>query len=276
MHKIQLGAHLSISDGLFETFELAEQINADVVQIFVKSNRSWQAPDLNQKKINDLKMARKKYPKTQLVAHATYLINLATADQALATKSMLSLALELGACDAFGIPFLVLHPGSAKNLERNLALNLVGERLSEVLKKQKFHCKVLLENMAGQGTVLGTSFEELATIFNIANNKNVGYCLDTCHLFSAGYDIVKSGSEIIKEFNKICGIENLHMIHVNDSVNEQGSRVDRHANIGEGKIGKFALKKFIHQSNLEKALMVLETPLKDDGLGYKIEIESLR
>lgn len=275
MKNICLGAHLSIVEGFDSLFETAVKISATAVQIFLKSNRTWAPPNFSQAKVQEYLLVKQRHPQILVVAHANYLINFASERVDVRSKSVQSLFEELTVCDLLNIPYLILHPGSSGSVDKSFGLSLVIDGLNEVFSKKDFRVQILLENMAGQGSSLGTSFEELAFIRGgIISKKNIGYCLDTCHLYAFGYDLYNY-KELLADFDLICGINNLKMVHVNDSIGSFGSKKDRHANIGLGNISIDYLKKFLHSPEISKLPLILETPPSADYLNYKKEIRLL-
>lgn len=274
MSKLSIGTHLKISDGFEELFLQADFVNARVIQIFLKSNRSWSGPKFDKNKINSFFKLKSK--SLEVVAHAGYLINLAAAKEDILSKSIESLIDELERCDQLKIKYLVLHPGSHTSLSREEGLELLAESLNYVFQSsQNKTTMILLENMAGQGSSLGTTFEELALVFKmVKNKKRLGFCLDTCHLFAFGYefDSSKELDRLIDNFDKACGLENLRVVHLNDSKYSFGEKKDRHENIGLGKIGLKSLERFVNHKKLSHVYFILETPEVDGYKNYKNEI----
>lgn len=275
-----IGGHFSISNGFDSMLEIAENNNASAVQFFVSNNRSWQINYFTPERIASFKNSANKSKIKYFVVHATYLINLASINEEIIEKSKISLIQQLQLCDELNIPFLVLHPGSFTTGDRNHGIMRVAQSLNEIFGSQKFHCKILIENMAGQGSTVGVSFEELAEIRkNVENKTQLGFCLDTCHLFASGNNFLSKENldSLLNNFNNICGLENLFVVHLNDSEHSFDSRKDRHANIGSGKIGLINLKQFFHHELLNEKIFILETPWENNLIPrYKEEIKSLR
>ncbi len=276
MQKKLIGAHFSISKGFEDTFYHASECGATSVQIFLGSNRSWNLRQPDPSRIKEFQNAQKKFGIFSVIAHASYLINLAAAKELTLKKSIQALEEELLACDAYGIEYLVLHPGASTTLSKEEGLAQISQSLNHIFNKNNFTCTLLLETMAGQGTMLGASFEELATIHkNLKKPEKIGFCWDTCHLFSSGYALSSTEelNNLIKDFDKKCGLSNLKAIHLNDSKTAFDSRVDRHANINEGSIGLKSLKRMLDHEKLRNLPFILETPLKDESYSiYKDEI----
>ncbi|KKP36007.1 MAG: putative endonuclease 4 [candidate division TM6 bacterium GW2011_GWF2_32_72] len=271
-----LGAHMLISDGFDKAIEKGESINCTAIQIFTKSNRQWRAKQITEKEISDFKLAWKNSSVEVVIAHASYLINLASPDKDIQKKSIEALAIELERCEQLGIPYLVLHPGSSLESSIQDALLIVAENIDNALEQISTKTNILLETMAGQGSSLGKTFEQLAEIRkHIKHKEKIGFCFDTCHAFAAGYDFSnpKSYKIMWKHFDDVLGLANLKAIHVNDSKFDQGSQKDRHENIGKGKIGIEAFRLIMNDKNLINVPKILETPkdkdLKEDQINLK-------
>ena len=271
------GAHESIAGGVFNAVILGQKATCDTIQMFNKSSNQWRAKKLESKEIEELFRQIELTGVTVSVSHTSYLINIASPDQALNKKSFDALKEELERCGVLKIPNLVLHPGSHVGSGEETGMNLISEninRLFEALPDGKV-C-LLLETTAGQGTNLGYTFEQLAYMIDrVEDKKRVGVCLDTCHLFAAGYPIIdpKDYKKTIKHFDDVIGLDRLRIIHVNDSLKEFGSKKDRHEHIGKGHIGLDGISNFVNDKRLAKVPMVLETPKEDDLVE---DIENLR
>ncbi|MFH1565062.1 MAG: deoxyribonuclease IV [bacterium] len=262
-----LGAHVSIANGIFSAFGEAESLGCDVMQIFTKNSNQWSAKKLNRDDVLKFKEEASR-TKIRAIAHDSYLINLASPKSFILEKSINALSEELERCDELDIPYLIMHPGSHMGKGDEIGIKKVAESLNKVLDKNNFKVKILLETTAGQGTNLGYSFEQLAGIRKLVGKKNqIGFCIDTCHIFAAGYDLrTKAAYEkTISDFDKICGLKNLFAIHINDSKKDLGSRVDRHEHIGKGFLGKDAFKFLLNDERLINIPKILETP--NDGRG---------
>jgi len=279
LKNLLLGPHLSIADGFEELFLRADEVNASAIQIFLKSNRSWHGPSLTEQDAKSFFSAKKKSGVKTVVVHAGYLINLASGDKETVKKSIDSLLDELQRCEMLQIPYLVLHPGSHTTLQREDGLKQFAESLNYVLAQTQNKTTIIaIENMAGQGTSIGTTFEELSLILSmIKYKKRIGICLDTCHLFVFGYQFAteKQLNLLLDEFDKTCGLDLLKVIHLNDSKHDLLSRKDRHENIGRGKIGLLSLKRLLHYKKLSHLPFILETPDTDGYKTYGPEIASL-
>ena len=265
-HTLLLGAHISVSGGLYQAFSRGESIGCTTMQIFTKSNRQWACKPLTQEEITAFKQAWKNSFIQDIVVHAAYLINIASANPDVVNKSSRALKEELLRCEQLGIPYLVLHPGSNKTSPKQESLTQIAKQLDEVIESAPGKSMILLETMAGQGSNLCSQFEELAIVYKALKNKHrVGICFDTCHAFAAGYDMqTKEAYENVwKLFDQTIGLKLLKVIHVNDSKKELGSRVDRHEHIGEGKIGSEAFSLLFNDKRFFSIPKILETP-KDD------------
>lgn len=277
MQKI-IGGHLSISQGFDKMFSQASAVDANAIQIFISSNRSWDIKPISEEKKNLFLL--NKPENIVVIAHASYLINLASIKKDHLKKSEESLLQHLLNCDQLNIPYLVLHPGSVTTGNKPDGLIQMSNSLNEIYPKNKIKCKILLENMAGQGSVLGSTFEELAIIKKESGLGNkIGFCLDTSHLFGYGYKLstIEEINNLLAEFDNICGLENLFVVHLNDSKENFNSKKDRHENIGKGKIGLHPLQMLFNHQKLNETIFILETPWNsDDTNNYKEEIALLK
>ena len=272
----RLGAHVSVAGGVSKAFGRAAALGCDALQIFVKNASRWQAPPLEHTEVARFKEARAAQGCPPVVAHASYLINLAAANPATLERSWAALADELSRCRMLGIDALVLHPGAHVGQGEAAGLDLIATSLDGVLGMQPEGVKVLLENTAGQGTVLGSRFEHLAQIIaTVDAPARLGICLDTCHAFAAGYDLVNCYDAVLEDFGARLGWARLGCVHLNDSQHALGSRRDRHANLGAGSIGVEAFVRLASDARVA-APLVLETPLGADGLGHGRDLAALR
>lgn len=259
-----LGAHLTIAGGLYNAFWRAKEINANIMQIFTANQRQWKSKLISQKDLDLWNQSRKETPLTHLMSHASYLINLGSRDKELSSKSVNAFRKEIERCHLLHIDYLNFHPGSAKDQDKQECLDRVVESLVKCIPILELgRTRLLIETTAGQGTSVGSTFEEIAYIIQgVKNTIPIGVCIDTCHIFSAGYDIRgKTGwTNVLNEFEKKIGIPYLYAIHVNDSLYGLGSRKDRHANIGKGNIGIDSFKYMIQHPLLVHLPKYLETP----------------
>jgi len=274
-----LGAHVSTAGGAAKAFARGSDIGCESLQIFVKSPNQWRAKPLAQEDVDAFRAARAAAPQP-VVAHAAYLINLASPKEDVLERSKAALLDELQRCSALGVDGLVLHPGAHLGAGVDEGLERIARSLDEVLAADPgITTMVLLENTAGQGSTLGASFAELARVLELVDQKDkVAVCLDTCHAFAAGYDLASAEGyrATFDEFFEVLGRERLACVHLNDSKHPLGSRKDRHDNVGAGLIGLDFFARVIHDGALQGLAMVLETPLGDDDLGHKRDLETLR
>lgn len=261
--KLLLGAHMSIEGGFHNALERGESIGCTAIQIFTKSNRQWNAQPITQDVAILFKETLKKTNITYVMAHASYLINLASDKKETREKSINALTKELERCSILGIPHLVLHPGShiKQGVEEGLAHVING--INKAFEQSKNKTMILLETMAGQGSALGSTFEELAYIKEgISQKDRIGICVDTCHIFVAGYNLApaKEYKALWKKFDEIIGIKHLKAFHINDSKKEYNSHVDRHEDIGKGCIGKEGFSLIMNDPAFFEIPKILETP----------------
>lgn len=265
------GAHMSIAGGLHKAFDEAGRVGCDCMQIFVKNQRQWQAAPLSDEEIRLWNDAREQSNVSPVVAHDTYLINLASPDPAAWKRSIDAFTAELTRCEQLSIPYLVTHPGSHMGSGEEAGLKRVAEALNDIHKRTRgFHVQTLLETTAGQGSSIGCRFEHLAAIIaEVREPQRLGVCVDTCHIFAAGYAITKPAeyAETMHELDRILGHKIVKCFHVNDSMRELGSRVDRHDHIGKGKIGRQAFVNLVTDPRYENIPMILETPKEEDSRG---------
>jgi deoxyribonuclease-4 len=271
------GAHESIAGGVCNAVERGKKATCDTIQIFNKSNNQWRAKRLGGSEIEMFFEAIEQSGVTVAVSHTSYLINIASPDKALNEKSYLSLKEEMERCEILKIPNLVMHPGSHVGSGEEAGIDRIVENINRLFRQlEKNSVTLLLETTAGQGSNLGYTFEQLARMIDrIENKERMGICLDTCHIFAAGYPIVKPADyrTTMKMFDDIIGFDCLKIIHANDSLKEFGSKRDRHEHIGKGFIGKAGFANFVNDKRLEKVPMIIETPKGED---LKEDIENLK
>ena len=258
-----LGAHMSISGGINLCIDRAEEIGCTAIQIFTKSNRQWQAKPLDKEDVALFKEKWKKSSVLSIIAHATYLINIGSSDKLLEKKSIEALIMELHRCADLEIPYLVLHAGSYGTTDEESCLQRISDNLDKILEKTPTSTTILLETMAGQGTSVCYSFEQIATVIkNSTHKKRLGVCFDTCHAFAAGYDFgtEKTYHKMWDDFDATIGLNKLKAMHINDSKQGLGCRVDRHTDIGKGKIGLEAFSLIFNDPRFFDTPKVLETP----------------
>jgi deoxyribonuclease-4 len=278
--KILLGAHMSITGGANLAIERALSINCTAMQMFVKNNMQWFARPLTRDEIALFLEQRQRSELLSIFAHANYLINLAATNGQFHANSIRSLSEELVRADHLELPFLVLHPGAHLGAGEEAGLEKIVESIDLVLSGlPKIKTRIALETTAGQGSCLGNKFEHLAyVISSVREPKRLCVCLDTAHVFAAGYDISSEVSvrETFREFDRVIGLDHLVAIHLNDSKTACGSRVDRHEQIGKGKIGLPAFRFIMRDRRFRKIPKVLETPKGKDLREDVINLKTLR
>jgi deoxyribonuclease IV len=266
-HPPLLGAHESVAGGLHLAFARIESVGGEALQIFTRNQRQWNPAELAAEEIELFKRAHEKSGGMPVASHASYLVNLATGKKELLDKSVHNLALELTRCAQLGVPYVVLHPGSHGGDGVELGLKRFTEGLDRTIKQSGVTTvQVLVETTAGQGTGLGSSFAELAYILEHSKFPELlGVCVDTCHAFSAGYELrTEAGyKETIDGLKSTVGLDKIRFFHLNDSKKELGSRVDRHEHIGKGAIGLSGFKNLLNDSRFAGLPMTLETPKSD-------------
>ncbi len=265
---MRFGAHMSIAGGYDKAVDRAEQAGCDSVQIFTKNNNQWRAKPIEDAQVEAFTTRLADTGIGPAVAHDSYLINLASPDDELWNKSIDAFRVELQRCELLSVPFLVTHPGAFVKSTEEEGIQRIAEALNRVHESLPgYNVLTLLETTAGQGSSIGHRFEQLAAIIEkVSAPERVGFCLDTCHVFAAGYEIrTEEGyAETIGAFESILGLDNLKVFHFNDSKRELGSHVDRHDHIGAGQIGLEGFRHFVNDSRFEDRAALLETPKSDD------------
>lgn len=273
-----LGAHMSIGGGVHRAIERACSIGCTAMQIFVKNNMQWFARPLAPEEIKAFVRHAQRAELSSVFAHANYLINLAATNPQFHANSLRALAEELIRANALKLPFLVMHPGAHLGAGEEAGLEKIVASIDAVFTAiPKIKTKIALETTAGQGTCLGHRFEHLAWIIeNVREPGRLCVCLDTAHVFAAGFDLTSEAGtrKMFREFERTIGLEHLVALHLNDSKSARGSRVDRHEHIGKGKIGLDAFRFIMRDSRFRKIPKVLETPkgkeLREDVENFEI------
>lgn len=272
---LNIGCHLSASKGFTNMGKEALKINANTFQFFTRNPRGGQAKEIKQDDVDGLLKIMKENDFTKILAHAPYTLNLCSADEKIREFAKNTMIDDLQRMEYVPGNMYNFHPGSHVGQGFEVGKKYIVEALNEIITKKQT-TTVLLETMAGKGSEIGRSFEEIKSIIDeIELQEKIGVCLDTCHVNDAGYDIVNNLDGVLKEFDKIIGLDKLKAIHINDSMNVIGSHKDRHQKIGEGTIGLKAFEKIINHPKLRKLPFYLETP-HEDIMGYAKEIEILR
>jgi len=272
-----LGAHMSIDGGVYRAIERARAIGCTATQMFVKNNMQWFARPLTREEIHRFLDHVQRGELGSIFAHANYLINLAATNPQFHANSLRALAEELTRADQLELPFLVLHPGAHLGAGEEAGLAKIARAIDCVFAKiPKVKTRIALETTAGQGSCLGEKFEHLACIIeNVREPERLCVCLDTAHVFAAGYEIGNESGvkRTFREFDRVIGLSRLTAIHVNDSKTPRGSRVDRHEHIGKGKIGLSAFRFIMRDRRFRKIPKVLETP---KGKDLAEDVENLK
>lgn len=265
---VRLGIHTSIAGRLEQAAERARKLGCDAFQIFSASPRNWSNPTINPIEAEAFRQRRYALQLHPLVVHDNYLINLASARPVLRSQSIQGLRAEIVRALTLKADYLVVHPGSSVDLPRSQALTNVVNGLRQGTRGVKLNgLQILLENTCGQGSALGAEVEELAELLHAVPDLNLGVCLDTAHLFAAGYDIrSQSGLEdTLAKVHTAIGLERVKVFHANDSKVRCGARRDRHEHIGKGKIGREAFRRLLHHRTLAGKAFILETPIEREG-----------
>lgn len=271
---LKIGCHLSVSKGFYEMGKEAVKINANTIQFFTRNPRGGAAKPIDEEDVKKFLELAKEHKIESLLAHAPYTLNAAAADESIREFAKNTMADDLKRMEHFPNSYYNFHPGSHVKQGVELGTKYIVDMLNAILKEEQ-STLVLLETMAGKGSEIGRTFEEIRTIIDRVNlNNHLGVCLDTCHIFDGGYDIVNNLNEVLEEFDNVIGLDRLKAIHLNDSLNTLGSHKDRHAKIGEGNIGIEAITRIINHPKLRNLPFFLETP--NDLEGYGKEIKLLR
>jgi len=264
----RLGAHMSISGGPAKALRRGQSVGCETIQIFTRNASQWRSKDLTEEQISDFAEARSESGLHPIIAHSSYLINLASPNDALWHKSWDALVVELLRCHLLQIRAYVLHPGAHTGSGEKAGLQRVAQSLTDALRATEgTETMVLLETTAGQGSSLGYSFEHLAWLLeHVKPASRLGVCFDTAHAFAAGYDFrdAEQYAAMWQRFDDLIGIDRLGVVHLNDSKRELGSHVDRHTHIGEGYIGVEAFRRLVNDPALAHVPMILETPKGPD------------
>ncbi|MBI1806753.1 MAG: deoxyribonuclease IV [Ignavibacteria bacterium] len=266
--RLLIGAHESIAGGIHMAFARAESVGCRALQIFTKSTNQWRAKPLTDEDIANYKTAASKSSINHVIAHDCYLINLCATDRAILQKSREAFVDELRRCEELGIRYLNFHPGAHMGAGEEGGIKTIIDSLDWAHEQTRgFSVMSVLETTAGQGTAIGRRFEQLAMIIEgVQEPHRMAVCIDTCHIFAAGYDIGREPTYMntIREFDDIIGLQRLVAIHTNDSKKPLGSRVDRHEHIGKGAIGKLGFQLLMQDERLMHIPKILETPKGED------------
>ena len=274
-----LGAHMSIAGGIQKALWRGERAGCQVIQIFTQSPSRWTSRQLTEEDITAFEDARQKTGIQPVSVHDSYLINLASPKTSLRNKSIEALSREMERTEALGIPFLVIHPGAHMGAGETVGLKHISESLNRIFDRSStMKVEILLETTAGQGTSLGAKLAHMAEIIDKTECRDrLAICLDTCHIFAAGYDIRDEDGykNLIQSVHSILGMEKLKLFHINDSKQELGSRIDRHEHPGQGSIGKTAFALFLKDPAFTNLPFILETPKGKNDQGIDWDVENL-
>ncbi len=261
-----VGLHVSAAGSLELAFDRAEELGATTFQVFTRNPNQWKFKPLAEETVAAFRERRKRSGFARVVDHMPYLPNLASPERATKKISRYTLGEELKRCDALGIDYLVIHLGS--HLGRGSAVGIanIAEACDEAIAGSSGEAMILLENMAGQKNCVGARFEELRAILGkLGRNERAGVCLDSCHMWAAGFDIGNDEAvgNTMGLFDDVVGMDRLKVIHLNDSKGSLGSRLDRHENIGKGKIGRRGIRALLHYPGVGERPLIMETPYAD-------------
>lgn len=271
---LNIGCHLSTTKGFENMGKEALQIKANTFQFFTRNPRGGKAKDIDEEDIKALKEIMEKNNFAKILAHGSYTLNPCSGDEKIRQFALETMVDDLARMEYLPNNLYNFHPGSHVKQGIDIGINYIVDMLNKVIKPNQT-TKVLLETMAGKGTEIGRNFEEIAEIISRVKLKNhMGVCLDTCHVYDGGYDIVNDLDEVLERFDKIIGLDRLYAIHLNDSKNPFESHKDRHEKIGQGSLGIEAIIRIINHPKLRDLPFFLETP--NDLQGYGKEIELLK
>jgi len=273
-----LGGHVSVTGGVRNAPERARAVTCDCMQIFSKNQMQWASKPLDLEDAEQYKVNMGAHGIRETVIHDSYLINLGSPDKALLKRSREAFLDEVVRAKHLGVRNLIFHPGAHMGAGEQVGLKRIADSLNWVRKESgSGDVRFVLENTAGQGTVMGHSFEQIAKVIDMLDDqRNVGVCFDTCHGYVAGYDVRSNDGyeKTFEIFDEVLGVEMMSAMHINDSKGKQGSHLDRHEQIGKGFLGLECFKHFMNDDRWEGIPMVLETP--EGEKGYKQELKTLR
>lgn len=275
----RFGSHLSIAGGYYKAIESAAELQLATVQIFTKNNNQWKAKELTDDDIRLFNDARQRTGVDCACSHSSYLINLGSPADELWERSIEALGVELERAEALSIPGVVVHPGSGVGSSEDEAIRRIVKGIDRVHQKMRgVACQIWLETTAGQGTSIGHTFEQIAAILGMVKApERIGVCVDTCHIFAAGYSFATPTeyAGVFEQFDELIGLEKIRAFHLNDSKKPLGSRVDRHEHIGEGQIGDKPFRLLLKDSRFVGIPMILETE-KGERDGEALDAINLR
>jgi deoxyribonuclease-4 len=261
---MRVGFHVSIKKGVDKAIDRVIQLEINTFQMFTRSPRMWKHRELRDSEIDSFKEKLSNQDIWPVFSHMPYISNLSSPNDDIYNKSIKTLEVEISRSQVLDLPFIVTHLGSHLGSGIEKGLTRIIQALKKTLKKTDTNIMILLENTSGKKNEVGSSFEELKFIINEVDDDRIGICLDTCHTFTRGYDIktTKGLQKTLKNFNENIGMKSLKLVHLNDSIGELGSKIDRHTHIGLGKIGEMGFKNILN-SDLKKFPLVMETPMDE-------------
>ena len=269
-----IGNHLSASKGFAAMGRAAVKLGGNTFAFFTRNPRGGKAKAIDEKDIEKFLAFAKEHEFGKIVAHAPYTMNLCSAKEDIRKFSKEMIADDMKRMEYIPGNYYNFHPGSHTGQGVETGIEYIAQTLNEIITPEQ-STTILLETMAGKGSEIGRNFEEIRTIIDkVELDDKLGVCFDTCHVWDAGYDIVNDLDGVLEEFDRVIGLKRLKAIHINDSLNERGSHKDRHARIGEGKIGLPAFERIVRHPHLQGLPFILETP--NDEEGWAKEIEMLR
>lgn len=279
-HGLLIGAHESIAGGIHRAFDIAERLGCLTLQVFTKSSNQWAARPLTDEDIENYKTVSMKSNIKHVIAHDSYLINMCAVNPEILKKSREAFLDELRRCEALGIKYLNFHPGAHMGAGEKEGIRRIAESLDIAHEKTRgFKVISVLETTAGQGSSLGYRFEQLREIIDtVSDPGRMAVCIDTCHIFAAGYDIrTEDGyGKVMEEFQDVIGFDRLAAFHMNDSKKPLGSKVDRHEHIGKGEIGNSGFRSLMQDARLRHVPKILETPKGEDLKEDMMNLAALR
>jgi deoxyribonuclease-4 len=276
--KYPVGVHTSISGGISKSVERAALLKCTTMQIFSHNPRQWKKYEIDIDEVERFKLFRKRYDINPVFIHASYLINMAARSSTVLNKSIDLLSYEMEMAETLGVEYVILHTGSASGDKDERARRRAAKSIIKAMKKNRYSSSLVLENTSGERGDIASSVKALAEIIDNCNCENIaGICIDTCHAFSAGYDITaKEGvDQLILEIEKYAGLDKLKLMHLNDSKKPLGSGIDRHEHIGKGFIGLKGFRTLLADIRLKDIPLILETPKKADN-DDKINLRKIR
>ncbi len=263
---MKVGVHVSISGSIDQAVDRAQEYGCDTFQVFTRNPQGWKFGDLDPDQVEKFREKLGQSKISPVVDHMPYLPNLSCPEDEIYAKSVASFAAEVDRCGTLGISYLVVHLGSHLGKGREVGLERISSALSLAAKRAKGELRILLENMAGTKNSMGSNFQEIREILDsVKRRERLGVCLDTCHLYAAGFDVQseRGVQQTMARFNEVVGFDTLKVVHLNDSKGGLGSGLDRHQNIGKGYIGEKGFRAILHHPAVKELPLILETPVDE-------------